>query len=103
MFSQPCKILENSRVVTEAAESRPSNVERRFRSFAHPTGLHVKAVGGSAEEQHGRMGQCSGMSPDAAWAEADELRVAERSTLESNTDVRPDEAAERGVMRCRST
>jgi hypothetical protein len=45
----------------------------------------------------------SGMSPDAAWAEADELRVAERSTLESNIYVQPEEAAERGVMRCRGT
>ena len=49
------------------------------------------------------MGQCSGMSPDAAWAEADELRVAERSTFESNIYVQPEEAAERGVMRCRGT
>jgi len=36
------------------------------------------------------------MSPDAAWAEADELRVAERSTFESNIYVQPEEAAERG-------
>ena len=50
-----------------------------------------------------RRGPCSGMSPDAAWAEADELRVAERSTFESNIYVRPEEAAERGVMRCRGT
>jgi hypothetical protein len=35
------------------------------------------------------------MSPDAAWAEADELRVAERSTFESNIYVQPEEAAER--------
>jgi hypothetical protein len=49
------------------------------------------------------VGQCSGMSPDAAWAEADELRVAERSTFESNIYVQPEEAAERGVKRCRGT
>jgi hypothetical protein len=36
------------------------------------------------------------MSPDAAWAEADELRVAERSTLESNIYVRPEETAGQG-------
>jgi hypothetical protein len=46
-----------------------------------------------------RLGQRSGMSPDAAWAEADELRVAERSTLESNIYVRPEETAgDKGVM-----
>jgi hypothetical protein len=44
-----------------------------------------------------------GNVPDAAWAEADELRVAERSTFESNIYVQPEEAAERGVMRCRGT
>jgi len=43
------------------------------------------------------------MSPDAAWAEADELRAAERSTFEGNIYVQPEEAAERGVMRCRDT
>ncbi len=32
------------------------------------------------------------MSPDAAWAQADELRVAERSTSESNVYVLPEEA-----------
>jgi hypothetical protein len=31
------------------------------------------------------------MSPDAGWAEADELRVAERSTFASNIYVRPEE------------
>jgi hypothetical protein len=50
-----------------------------------------------------QLGQCPGMSPDAAWAEVDELRVAERSTFESNIYVLPEEAAERGVMRCRGT
>ncbi len=35
--------------------------------------------------------------------EADELRVAERSTFESNIYVQPEEAAERGVMRCCGT
>ena len=40
------------------------------------------------------MGQCSVISPDAAWAEADELRVAERPTFESNIYVQPKEAAE---------
>jgi hypothetical protein len=58
----------------------------------HPMELHAR-----------HMGQCSGMPPDAAWAEADELRVAERSTFESNIHVRPEEAAERGVRRCRCT
>ena len=38
------------------------------------------------------------MTPDAAWAEADELRVAKQSTFESNIYVQP-----RGVMRCRGT
>ena len=43
------------------------------------------------------MGQCSGMSPDAAWAETDELRVAERSNPQIKSYVRPEEAAEKGV------
>jgi hypothetical protein len=43
------------------------------------------------------------MSPDVSLAEADEVGVAERSTFESNIDVQPEEAAERGVMRCRDT
>jgi hypothetical protein len=50
-----------------------------------------------------RMGQCSGMSPDAAWAEVDELRVTERSTFESNIYVQPEGAVKRGVMRCRGS
>jgi hypothetical protein len=37
------------------------------------------------------------MSPDAAWAEADELRVAERSNLKIKSYVRPEEAVEKGV------
>ena len=41
-------------------------------------------------------GQRSGMSPEAAWVEVDELRVAERSSFENNIDVQPEEAAERG-------
>ena len=51
----------------------------------------------------GNVTATAGMSPDAAWAEADELRAAERSTFESNIYVQPEEAAERGVMRCRDT
>jgi hypothetical protein len=47
-------------------------------------------------------GQRSGMSL-TAWVEVDELPVAERSSLENNIDVQPEEAAERGVMRCRDT
>src|ERR1044071_4208597 len=43
------------------------------------------------------MGQCPGMSPDAAWAETDELRVAERSNPQIKSYVRPEEAAEKGV------
>jgi hypothetical protein len=49
------------------------------------------------------MGQYSGMSPGAAWAEADELRVAERSDPQIKSYARPEEVAERGVMRCRGT
>ena len=37
------------------------------------------------------------MSPDAAWAETDELRVAERSNPQIKSYVRPEEAAEKGV------
>jgi N-acyl homoserine lactone hydrolase len=35
--------------------------------------------------------------PDAAWAETDELRVAERSNPQIKSYVRPEEAAEKGV------
>ena len=42
------------------------------------------------------MGQCPG-SPGAAWAETDELRVAERSNPQIKSYVRPEEAAEKGV------
>ena len=38
------------------------------------------------------------MSPDAAWAETDELPVAERSYPQIESHVRPEEAAEKGVM-----
>ena len=37
------------------------------------------------------------MSPDAAWAETDELRVAERSNPQIKSYVRPEEAAEKGA------
>jgi hypothetical protein len=37
------------------------------------------------------------MSLDAAWTETDELRVAERSNLQIESYVRPEEAAEKGV------
>ena len=40
------------------------------------------------------------MSPDPAWAEADELRVAERSNPQIKRYVRPEEAAEEGVNAC---
>ena len=43
------------------------------------------------------MGQRSGMSPDAPWAETDEVRVAERSNPQITNYVRPEEAAEKGV------
>lgn len=43
------------------------------------------------------------MSSDAAWAQDDELGVAERSTFESSIYVQREKAAERGVMRCRGT
>jgi hypothetical protein len=35
-------------------------------------------------------------SPDPAWAETDELRVAERSNPQIHSYVRPEEAAEKG-------
>ena len=38
----------------------------------------------------GGLGQCPGMSPDAAWAETDELRVAERSNSQIKSYVRPE-------------
>jgi hypothetical protein len=38
-------------------------------------------------------------SPDAAWAETDELRVAERSNPQLMSYVRPEEAAERKESR----
>jgi hypothetical protein len=38
-------------------------------------------------------------SPDAAWAETDELRVAERSNSQIKSYVRPKEAAERKESR----
>ena len=38
-----------------------------------------------------------GKSPDAAWAETDELRVAERSNPQIKSYVRPEQAAEKGV------
>jgi hypothetical protein len=37
------------------------------------------------------------MTLTAAWAETDELRVAERSNPQIKSDVRPEEAAEKGV------
>jgi N-acyl homoserine lactone hydrolase len=37
------------------------------------------------------------MSPDAAWAETDELRVAGRSNPQFKSYARPEEAAEKGV------
>jgi len=43
------------------------------------------------------LGQRPGMSPHAAWAETDELRVAERSSLRTKSYVRQEEAAEKGV------
>jgi hypothetical protein len=45
------------------------------------------------------VGQCPGMSSDAAWAETDELRVAERSNPQIKSYVRPEEAAERKESR----
>jgi hypothetical protein len=40
------------------------------------------------------------MSPDPAWAETDELRVAERSNHQIKIYVRPEEAAEKESMPC---
>ena len=37
------------------------------------------------------------MSSDAAWAETDELRVAERSNSQIKSYVRPEEVAEKGI------
>jgi hypothetical protein len=39
------------------------------------------------------------MSPDAAWAETDELRVAERSNPQIKSYVRPEKAAGRKESR----
>src|SRR4029450_3233102 len=41
--------------------------------------------------------QVPGMPPDPAWAETDELRVAERSNPQIKSYMRPEEAAEKGV------
>jgi hypothetical protein len=40
------------------------------------------------------------MPPDAAWAETDELRVAERSNPQIKNYVRPEEAAEKESRPC---
>ena len=71
----------------------PGNESRRGRRLR--TLLRLTA---SAEAEGGaRVGQCPGMSPDAAWAETDELRVAERSNPQIKSYMRPEEAAEKGV------
>ena len=58
------------------------------------------AASGSVVTVETSVGQCPGMSPDAAWAETDELRVAERSNPQIKSYVRPEEAAEKGVEPC---
>jgi hypothetical protein len=40
------------------------------------------------------------MSPDAAWAETDELRVAERSNPQIKSYVRPEEPPRKESMPC---
>jgi hypothetical protein len=40
------------------------------------------------------------MSPDAAWAETDELRVAERSNLQIKSYVRPEEPPRKESRPC---
>src|SRR5207244_4097267 len=53
---------------------------------------------GLDERGRSRLGQCPGNdAPDAAWAETDELRVAERSNSQIKSYVRPEEVAEKGV------
>jgi hypothetical protein len=73
--------------------------------MASPSGLSprlpVRKSGAAASRrQDAGLGQCAGMSPDAAWAETDEFRVAERSNPQIKSYMRPEEAAEKESMPC---
>ena len=70
-------------------------------SFLHPGGRKMQLRSEVCDVLVSRTARRYG--PWRSWAEADEFGVAERSTVESNVYVQPEEAAERGVVRCRGT
>src|SRR5919197_3010544 len=81
----------------EAKRSPAAPTSMLRRQSGHEVIGHRVGAPTDAPAGGGSPGPVSGNVPDAAWAETDELRVAEQSNPQSKSRVRPEEAAEKGV------